>query len=81
MITNTTSAFTYLAFHNTASTPTAGASVLFKIGIPPNAGANVEYTNGIAFSSGIAITTVTGAADNNTTAVAANDQIINLFYK
>jgi hypothetical protein len=81
MITNTTSSFTYLAFHNTASTPTAGSSVFFKIGIPASGGANVEFTNGIAFSSGIAITTVTGAADNNTTAVAANDQIINLFYK
>lgn len=80
-ISNTSSSYTYLAFHNTASAPTAGASIFFKIGIPPSSGANVEFTNGIEFSTGIAFTTVTGAADNDNTGVAANDQIINLFYK
>lgn len=80
-ITNTNAAIRYIVFHNTSGTPTAGASVLFKIGIPASGGANVSFEGGIAFSSGIAITTVTGAADNDTAAVAANDLIINLFYK
>lgn len=70
-----------VVFHNTASAPTAGASVFFSLVIPPESGANVEFTNGIQFSSGIAITTVTGLADNDNTAVAATDLIINIFYK
>ncbi len=81
MISNTSAAYTYLAFHNASSTPTAGASIFFKIGIPATSAANVSFDSGIPFSTGIAITTVTGAADNNSTAVALNDQIINLFYK
>lgn len=81
MVSNTSAAYSYLCFHNSATTPTAGASIFFKIGIPAGGAANVNFDNGIAFSSGIAISTVTGAADNNTTAVALNDLIINLFYK
>lgn len=70
-----------VAFHNTASTPTAGASIFFSIMIPAGSGANVAFPSGISFSSGIAITTVTGIADSNNTAVAASDLLINLFYK
>lgn len=70
-----------VAFHNSASTPTAGSSIFFTVVIPPTSGANVEYTNGIAFSSGIAVTMVTGLADSDSTAVAANDLVCNLFYK
>lgn len=69
-----------LVFHNTAGTPTAGASVFFSIVIPPSSGANVFTDAGIAFSTGIGITTVTGLADSDSTGVAANDLIINLFY-
>lgn len=81
MISNTSAAYSYVAFHNSASAPTAGASIFFKIGIPAGGAANVEFSNGVAFSSGIGITTVTGAADSSSTAVAANDLIINVFYK
>lgn len=70
-----------LAFHNTASTPTAGSSIFFSLVIPASSGANVHISSGISFSSGIAITTVTGLADSDSNAVAANDLIINLFYK
>lgn len=81
MISNTSAAYSYLAFHNTAGTPTAGASIFFKIGIPSGGAANVSFEQGLAFGTGIGITTVTGAADSNNTAVAANDLIINLWYK
>lgn len=70
-----------VAFHNTAGTPTAGASVAWSIVIPAGSAANVEWTNGVAFSTGIGITTVTGTADADATAVAAGDFVINLFYK
>jgi len=78
---NSNAAMRKLVFHNTSGTPTAGSSVFFAICIPPGAGANVEFTNGIPFSTGIAITTVTGLADSDATAVAANDLIINIWYK
>ena len=81
MVSNTSAAYSYLCFHNASTTPTAGASIFFKIGIPAGGAANVEFSNGIAFSTGIAISTVTGSADNNTTAVAAGDLVVNLFYK
>lgn len=72
--------FMKVAFHNTAGTPTAGASVFATVDIPPLSAANVFSDIGIAFSTGIAITTVTGAADSDATAVAANDLNINIYY-
>lgn len=79
-IYNSNAAARKVAFHNTASTPTAGASIYFTLMIPPSSGANVFSDIGIAFSSGIAITTVTGLADSDSAAVAANDLVINLWY-
>jgi hypothetical protein len=79
-IYNNNAAMRKVAFHNTAGTPTAGASVFFTLPIPGNGAANVVHETGIAFSTGIAFTTVTGVADNDSVAVAANDLVINLFY-
>lgn len=79
-IYNSNAAARKVAFHNTAGTPTAGASVVSAIVIPPTSAANVEFTNGIAFSTGIAITTVTDLTDAGATAVGASDLIINLYY-
>ena len=79
-IYNSNAAARKVVFHNTAGTPTAGASVFFSLVIPPTSGANVFNDIGMAFSTGIAITTVTGLADSDSAAVAANDLIINIFY-
>lgn len=70
-----------IAFHNTAGTPTAGASIHSSIVIPGLAAANVSFPNGIDFGTGIAITTVTDLTDAGSTAVALNDLIINIYYK
>lgn len=80
-IFNNASSMRKLVFHNSSSSPTAGASIFFTLNIPAGSAANLSGAIGIAFSSGIAITTVTDLADNGTTAVAANDLNINLFYK
>lgn len=80
-IYNSNAAARKVAFHNTSGTPTAGSSVFFTLVIPPGSGANVFSPIGIPFSSGIAITTVTGLADSDNTGVAANDLIINIYYK
>ena len=70
-----------VAFHNTAGTPTAGASIYYSLVIPGLAAANVSFPDGINFATGIAISTVTGLADTDTVAVALNDLIINIYYK
>lgn len=80
-IYNSNAAARKVAFHNTAGAPTAGASVLYSIIIPPNSGANAFTEVGIDFTTGIAITTTTGLADSDAVAVALNDLIINIFFK
>ena len=80
-IYNSNAAARKVAFHNSASAPTAGASIFYALVIPPASGANVFSDVGIPFSAGIGITTVTDLTDAGTTAVALNDLIINIFYK
>jgi len=81
-ITNRNASWRKVAFHNSASAPTAGANIYFSLDIPPGGGANMQISpKGIEFTSGISITTVTELADNGTTAVGAGDLNINLFYE
>lgn len=70
---NTTAAWVYVKLHNQATAPTAGTGVVRTIGIPPN-GATEFFSEGGAFTfaTGIGLTTVTGAADADATAVTAN---------
>jgi hypothetical protein len=73
----------YLKFHNTAGTPTAGASVTDTYLIPGNtagAGLVLNIDKGIAFSTGIGITLVTGIADADSAAVAASEIVLNIYY-
>lgn len=70
-----------VAFHNTAGTPTAGSSVYYTVVIPGLAATNVSFPSGLDFSTGIAVTTVTDLTDSGSTAVAANDLNINIYYK
>lgn len=69
-----------VAFHNTASSPTAGASVYYSLVVPASGAVTAFIPQGLAFATGIAITTVTGLADSDNTAVASNDLIINVWY-
>ena len=79
-IANTNAAARKVAFHNTAGTPTAGASVFMSLLIPGGGAANVLSGDPINFTTGLAITTTTGVTDSDNVAVAANDLVINLFY-
>lgn len=79
-LANTTAAWVYLKLHNTASAPTAGAGVVMTIGIPPNGKSELSLSGGIAFSTGIGVSIVTGAADTDATAVAANAVVGDLLY-
>lgn len=79
-LTNTNAAWRYVKLHNQTTTPTAGIGVVRTIAIPPNGVSNFALEGGIAFATGIALTTVTGAADADATAVGANDIIGDLFF-
>lgn len=80
MVANTNAAWRYVKTHNTAGTPTAGTGVNQTIAVPPNSVNNFAFEGGIGYTSGISITTVTGSADADATAVAAGDLIIDLFF-
>ena len=69
--------------YNVLSAPTVGTTtLLLSIIIPALSAANCSFPAGITFSSGLYISTTTGLADNDaTTNVAANDLVINIFYK
>lgn len=79
-LTNNATAVRLVKFHNQATAPTAGTGVVQTVGIPPNGGTVfLTIPGGIGFSTGIAITTVTGAAATDATAVAEND-IVGTFH-
>jgi hypothetical protein len=77
---NTNAAIRYVKLHNSATTPTAGASVVRTIGIPAGGLAQLYIPHGHSFATGIAYTTVTEGADNGTTGVGAGDIVGELFY-
>lgn len=79
-LANTNAAWRYVKLHNIATLPTAGAGVVRTIAIPPNSLAQMKLEGGIAFSTGIGLTTVTGSADADATAVTAGDIIGELFF-
>lgn len=79
-LSNTTAAWVYVKLHNTNAAPAAGAGVVMTIGIPPNDYVTVTIPHGIGFTTGIGRTIVTGAADADATAVAANAVVGDLFF-
>jgi hypothetical protein len=80
---NSSASKRYLKLYNKASAPTVGTDVpVMTIEIQTTTAANCEWTNGIdEFATGIALAITGGVADNDTTAIAANDVILNLLYK
>lgn len=82
---NVNAAVRYLKLYNKASAPTVGTDVpVFTFAIPGNtagAGTNIPIPAcGIAFGTGIAFALTTEATDAGTTAVAANEIVVNLAY-
>lgn len=72
----------YVKFYNLTTAPTLASSVpVMVVVVPANSSKTVGCGPfGMRFSTGIAIAVVRGIADTDTTAVAANDGIINLNY-
>lgn len=70
----------YVKLHNTAGAPTAGVGVVETIGVQAGTQLVHELSGGDEFTTGIGITIVKGIADNDATAVAVNDAVIDVFY-
>lgn len=84
VITNVASSARFVKIYNT-SAPTVGTTVpVITLAIPGNAngtGMVAAFDSGIAFGTSIGIGITTGVADNDTGAPAANDVVVNIFYK
>ena len=59
---------------------TPGSGVVRTIAIPPNSVSNFSLDGGLAFATGIALTTVTGSADADNTAVGVGDIVGELLF-
>lgn len=79
-LANTSAAWKYVKFHNTAGPPTAGAGVVRTVAIPPGGLAQFKLEGGIGFSTGIACTITNLSPDNDTTAVAVGDVVGDIYY-
>lgn len=78
--TNTTT-FRYVKLYNKATSPTVGTDTpRVVLGIPPVSAANVSLELPLAFETGIGIATTTGIADSDSTAVAASELAVSLYY-
>lgn len=79
-----TSNVRYLKLYNKATTPVVGTDIpVMAIPIPTNsqgAGVAIPFSMGVNFTLGIGIAITAGLADNNTTAVLANDVVVNLTF-
>jgi hypothetical protein len=87
-VTNTATSTRWLKFYNaTAANVTVGTTApVITIGIPGNTSDDVSGNfgpggMGIAFDTAITVAATTGVADADTGAPAANDVIVNIFYK
>ena len=74
----------YLKIYDKATAPTVGTDVpVLTIPVPTHtqgAGIVIPIPNGVTFSNGIAIAVTGGVADSDTTAVGADEVVINLTY-
>jgi len=71
----------FVKLHNTAGTPTAGSGVVMTVGVQAGTDRIFECATGIAFATGIGLSIVKGIADADTTATAASDCVVDIFYK
>ncbi|HEY0756889.1 MAG TPA: hypothetical protein VGD98_23250 [Ktedonobacteraceae bacterium] len=72
----------YVKLYNTAGTPTAGAGTPLRvIYVPKGSRASLQSATGLNMSVGIGLTITGGAADADTTAVAANQVTVEIDYK
>jgi len=83
-LTNVGATPVYLKIYDKATAPTLASDTpvltLLIPGDSAGAGANAEFTNGITFENGISIAITGAVADNDETAIAADEVVTNLLY-
>lgn len=85
VVVNVNAALRYLKVYDKASGPTSADTPKLRLPIPAaTTGNGVAFplpACGVEFTLGIAFRLTTGMADNDATAVTANDAVVNLIYK
>jgi hypothetical protein len=82
MAFNNGGAWAYLKLFDKVAVPVPGTDTpRLTIGLPPGGGANLTVQQGILFSAGIGFAITAGAADADTSAVNANQVVVNLLYQ
>lgn len=82
-VTNINAAARYLKFYNSTSATVGTTAIVYRMAIPGNtagSGLTTTFPTGFAFSTGISYALTTGAADNDTGAVAASEIMVNVGY-
>lgn len=80
-LSNTNANPRYVKLYNKASAPTVGTDTpVMTLLVPGTGGSNIVSGLGIVFDTGIAFGTTTAPADSDTSVVAVNEIIVNLFY-
>lgn len=77
----TASSARYVKFYDKSTSPTSADTPIAVHYVPAGGGVAKGFPVGLAFSSGISFRITGGIADNDATAVTANDVIVNLTYK
>jgi hypothetical protein len=85
-IFNNAAAVRFVKLYNQAAPPTNANTPIATLPIPAGGGANLFSNAGLAaaglnFTNGLAIRATTGLADADNTAPAANDVVVNIFYR
>ena len=80
---NTNAAARYVKLYDKATAPTCGTDTPVQTYMlpPSNSGAVINLGNGLNFQNGIGFCITGGMADNDTTAVSANDVALNLSWR
>lgn len=82
-VSNLTAAAKFLKLYNLAVAPTVGTSVPFMV-IPIQANTTLPVVHsdiGVYFSTGIAYAITGAVADSDTTAIGANEVLVNMIYQ
>lgn len=82
VVSNMTAAAKFLKLYDKATAPTVGTDTpVVTIPLQANSTSSIEWVNGMPFSVGIGYGLTGALADADTTALAANDVVLNLGYK
>lgn len=85
IVGNVNAAMRYLKLYDMATGPAETDTPVLVIPVPGGStaggGVTLNFGPGIAFATGIGMRLVTGIADNNDTAVAADELVVSAWYK